>query len=296
VTMRLAPLVLLAVLAAPASAGPIQGGYSTRPLEKAVIEPAEVLLDSIAFNDWLNANYAKLDAESMPGPREHLYYLIDSQVKSIYARDHVVRPVIKNDPTLELLFSWSDRLHVYGGGLVKAALKPNALPDAPTVTHVPDGFGLSLRDDMLVLDSKTGQWSVSVPYYFMIWEIGEAVPTDGPKTQVVALSTGAARHVGQEGYSQATVMILFGPGGDEASFTHYWAKQLGFTGDELEESLDVRSLKSHRRYDETRNMRHEYVTWSAPKGQFVVAYSGINGTYQWNRPNFLDLLRSIQEK
>jgi hypothetical protein len=58
----------------------------------------------------------------------------------------------------------------------------------------------------------------------------------------------------------------------------------------------VRSLESHRRYDESHNMRYEYVTWSSPKGQFVVAYSGINGTYQWNRPNFLDLLRSIQEK
>jgi hypothetical protein len=91
-------------------------------------------------------------------------------------------------------------------------------------------------------------------------------------------------------------MLIFGPGADLASFAPYWTKQLGFTGDEPQQELNIRSLKSRQRYDENQNMHHEYATWSSQHGQFVVVYLGLNGTYQWNRPHFLDFLRSIHEK
>jgi hypothetical protein len=185
---------------------------------------------------------------------------------------------------------------VFGGRLVHRSLKPPEFEEAPAVMPVPSGFSLSLRKDMLLLDSEFGRWSVAVPYYFMPWNITEFEPTGGPRTQLVAISTGAARHEGQEGHSQATLMLLFGAGADRASFARYWAKQLGFTGDEPEQALDVRSLKSRQRYDKSQNLHHEYTTWSGQNGQFVVAYLGLDGTYQWNRPHFVDFLRSVQER
>jgi hypothetical protein len=300
--VRLGALLGLVALslayAASADADPdavIQGGYSTKPLERAVFDPARVAVETTVFNNWLNANYASLTSETMKGPREHLYYLIDSWAKMLYLRDHFVLPPTP-DGVLQILFSWSERLGVFGGRLVHSAVKSPEFPDAPAVMPVPAGFKLALQNDMLVLSSESGHWSVAVPYYFMLWNIAEFEATGGPRTQLVALSTGAAVHEGQDGHSQATLILLFGPGAAPASVGPYWTKQLGFTGDEPQVELGVRSLKSRQRYDKSENMHHEYTTWGSRHGEFVVAYLGINGTYQWNRPHFLDFLRSIQER
>lgn len=273
----------------------IQGGYSVVPLERAVFDPAKVVVETVGLNNWLSKNYGSLDAGTMKGPREYLYYLIDSQVKMIYERDHVVLPA-GNDGVLPILFSWSDRLGVYGGRLVYDALKTDKMPEVPDSTSVPAGFDLALRKDMLALSSKSGHWSFAVPYYFMIWGISELEPDGGPKTQVVSLSTGAAKDAGADGHSQATLTLFFGPGADPDTFAPFWAKQLDFSGTEPEEALDVRSLRSRKRYDADQKLRLEYTSWSSPRGQYVVAYLGLDGTYQWNRPHFIDFLRSVEEK
>jgi len=291
-------LLALLVLRLPSSAwaepaAPVQGGYSTKPLERAVFDPARVAVDAVAFDGWLNANYSTLNADSMKGPREHLYYLIDSWVKSLYARDRVVLPR-KHDAVLRSLFSWSERLGVFGGHLVYNSLAPDELVPMPSLMQLPSGFRLSLRGDMLSLSSETGHWSFAVPYYFMIWQVSEYEAKAGPKTQLVALSTGAAVHEGQAGHSQATLMLLFGPGADEAGFVGYWARQLGFDGDEREEEIPGRPTGTRRLFDKSRNMHREYTAWRTPHGQLVVAYLGMNGTYQWNRPHFFDFLGAIR--
>lgn len=277
------------------SSSAIQGGYSTKPLERAVFDSARVAVEAASFNNWLNANYASLNVETMKGPREHLYYLIDSWVKMIYARDGAVLPS-QPDVVLQLLFSWAERLGVFGGHLVHSAVKTPDTSELPALMPVPSGFHLSLRRDLLTLTSRSGHWSAAIPYYFMLWNVQEFEPTGGPTTQLVALSTGAAAHEGQDGHSQATLMLLFGPGADYSAFSSYWAKHLGFTGGEAQHELGVRSLKSRQRFDKSQNLRHEYTSWNSEDGPFVVAYIGINGTYQWNRPHFIDFLRSIQAR
>lgn len=289
-------LVVLALLPSRAATEPtqkIQGGYSVQPLSRAVFDPARVTVEAVGYNEWLINNQSSLGTpESMKGPREHLYYLIDSWVKTIYARDGVVLPV-HHDALLQTFFSWAERLGTFGGHLVYNAVKSDQFPEMSPLLEAPSGFDVALRQDMLKVSSSRGHWSVEVPYYFMIWNIIEWDAKDGPRTQLVAVSTGAATHEGQDGHSQATLMLLFGPGSDGDSFTEYWARHLGFNGKEEARSLNVRSLQTRHRLDKSQNMHSEYTSWTSPHGHFVVAYLGINGAYQWNRPHFIDFVRSI---
>lgn len=281
--------------AAPANANePIQGGYSTEPLKSPVFKVAQVAVEAAAFNNWLNSNYASLTADTMTGPREHLYYLIDSWVSSIYKRDGVVLPA-DHDLLLQNLYSWSERLGVFGGNLVYNAIKAEQAPEMPSLMPVPDEFSLSLRKDMLTVESKRGGWSAAIPYYFMIWNLSEFDAKDGPRTQLVSISTAAAAHQGLDGHSQATLMLLAGPGVDPAEFEKYWRVGLGFTGDEPLQDLPVSALKSRTRFDAATKLHAEYTTWQTKSGPILVAYMGMNGTYQSNRPHFIDFLRSLRD-
>jgi len=279
-----------AVLEAPPK---IQGGYSTQPLERSVFSVEETAVRMTFLNEWLIHNHSTLDPDSSCGPREHLYYLIDTWVKHLYASEQVVLPR-SHDLVLEILFSWSERLGAYGGNLVYNEVKRDDQPELLPLMPMPDGFDLSLRDDMFVVAAK--DWTFTVPYYFMIWHVADFEAVDGPRTQMVALSTGAASHKGQEGYSQATLALLFGPGAEGPEFTRYWMNLYGFTGEEPESIAPGQPRRTRKLFDEDRNLRFEYATWKSPKGQFLVVYSGIEGTYQWNRPHFLDFLRSIHER
>jgi len=286
--------VLAALVTSPSRAGDlIQGGYSTKPLEVAVFDPAKVAVEAVVFNNWLNDNYSSLTDEAMKGPREHLYYLIDSWVSSLYERDKVIFPA-KHDLVLQTFFSWAERLGVYGGHLVYNALKDAKAEPMPALMEIPPVFALSLDHDMLHVDSEQGGWSVAVPYYFMIWNINEFDANDGPRTQLLAVSTSAAAHKGIEGHSQATLMLLSGSREDAATFEKYWGAALGFTGDESRQELPILGLKSTVRFDEATSLHSELTSWQSDSGPIVISYTGMNGAYQSNRVHFIDFLRSVR--
>lgn len=284
--------VAVAIIARPASAESIQGGYSTKPLGVAVFEHAKVAVNSAAFNNWLNDNYSSLTAETAQGPREHLYYNINSWISYLYQRDGIVRPS-QHDLILQTFFSWSERLGVYGGNLVYNAIKSEQAPAMSPLMPVPDAYSLSFRKDMFHVESKRGAWSVSFPYYFMIGNMNEFDAKDGPRTQLLMVSTAAAAHQDMDGHSQATLMMMAGPGEDSTEFIEYWKKLLGFTGSEPTRELPVGTLVSRAKYDATTSIHSEYTSWQTKSGPIVVSYIGLNGTYQWNRPHFIDFLRSL---
>ena len=285
-------LALCVPFAAARGGEPIQGGYSTKPLETPVFELAKVAVDAAAFNNWLNDNYSSLSTETMKGPREHLYYLIDSWVSHLYAREGVVLP-LQHDLVLQTFFSWSERLGVFGGHLVYNAIKSEKAPTMPPLMKVPSEYSLSLHRDMLQVQSRRGGWSVAVPYYFMISNLSEFDAKDGPRTQLLLVSTAAAAHQGLDGHSQATLMLMAGPGEDSTEFERYWRAGLGFTGDEPVRKLSIGSLESRAKFDASAGLHSEYTSWRTKTGPIVVAYLGMNGTYQSNRPHFLDFLRSL---
>jgi len=46
--------------------------------------------------------------------------------------------------------------------------------------------------------------------------------------------------------------------------------------------------------DRQSKLHTEFASWTEKQGPFAMVYLGIDGTYQWNRPHFLDFLRALQ--
>jgi hypothetical protein len=267
-----------------------QREYSTAPLGQPLFDEAQITIETMAINNWLNSNLQKLSHEQMKGPREHLYYLIDSRVKQIYAAEQQILPT-KHDLILGTLFSWAEPLGVFGGALAFNAIKaPTSSARTPGM-KMPDGISMELIKDLFTVKSTTG-WSISFPYYFMVWNIGDFVAKGGPRTQLVALSTGAAKDKSQAGRSQATLVFLYSPEEYE-TFDKYWREQMGVDANVESKPLGVKGLASRHVIEASSKLHKEFTSWSAPEGSFAVAYLGIEGTYEWNRPHFVDFLRSV---
>lgn len=283
-----APLPLLAEQTLPEVP---QQGYSVEPLHSPLFDETQTIVETNKIINWLNSHIQSLSYDQMKGPREYLYYLIDSRVKQIYAADKRVLPS-KADPVLEALFSWSEPLGVFGGAYAFNAVKS---PDRPARTpglQLPQGIEMTLNKDLFTLSSTLG-WSITFPYYFMTWDVRDETPEGGPRTQLVILSTGAAKDASVGGRSQATIMFLFSPNKDSEFPESYWSEKMGIGADVKPTSLGIRSLQSRHVVDDVLKLHKEITSWSASNGTYTVAYLGNEGTYEWNRPHFLDFLRMV---
>jgi hypothetical protein len=286
----LALSLLLSVLTPSYAEQITQSRYSTEPLRQPLFDEAQIAIETTAINNWLNSNIQKLSYEQMKGPREHLYYLIDSRVKQTYAAEKQILPT-KHDLILEILFSWAEPLGAFGGALAFNSVKAPTSPAKTSGMKMPEGISLALAKDLFTVTSTAG-WSISFPYYFMVWNIGDFAAKGGPRTQLVALSTGAAKDKSQAGKSQATLMFLFSPEKYE-TFDKYWREQMGVDAEVAPKPLRVKGLSSRHVIDAPTKLHKEFTSWSDPAGSFAVAYLGIEGTYEWNRPHFVDFLGSV---
>lgn len=270
---------------------PLQG-YSSAPLKDPVFDYVHVIVDVAKFNNWLNANYPKLTAETMKGSREHLYYLIGSYVSELYKKDRVVLPK-EHDLIMQILFSWSEKLGVFGGSLVYNQIKSEKFKPMTARMKIPGMFKLSLKNDLYLLAATSNAWSVKFPYYFMIGSIKVFQATNGMQTQLVVISTGASKDKTKTGRSQATLMFIYAPSGNYKLFTKYWLAQLEIAPDTKLTSLNVKKLNSRITYDKTSLLHKEVTFWPSKTGSFAVVYMGMDGTYQTNRQHFLDFLNHI---
>lgn len=53
-------IVLASSFSMAGASNEVQGGYSTGPLKNPVFDSAKVAVETAAFNNWLNGNYASL--------------------------------------------------------------------------------------------------------------------------------------------------------------------------------------------------------------------------------------------
>ena len=224
--------------------------------------------------------------------RERVYYLIDSQIKHNFAQSQRVLPA-GSDPQLAMLFSWAEKLGVYGGNLVFNQVKSETMKLQPALMELPPGIRLSLHGDLFKLESDTG-WQVSFPYYFMIGAVRDMTTKNDARTQLIIISTGAARDSSKTGHSQATLMLLYSPGTALAEFKSFWQPQIPINSDDKSIALGVRDLTSQKNFDEKLKLHREMVAWSMPQGACAVVYLGNEGTYQWNRPHFIDFLSAVR--
>ncbi len=271
---------------------PPQVGYTTSTLREPLFDFAETAIHSVKLNNWLIDKFASLDEARKAPLRERLYYLIDSQIKHNFARTQRVLPA-GSDLQLAILFSWAERLGVYGGNLVFNRVKAETMELAPPVLELPPGIRLSLHDDLFELQSDSG-WQVTFPYYFMIGAVRDMATNDAGRTQLIVISTGAAKDTSKTGHSQATLMLFFSPGATLPEFKSHWQSQLQIRSEDESLPLGVRGLTSQKNFDEKLKLHREMVAWSTPKGACAVVYLGNDGTYQWNRPHFIDFVNAVR--
>jgi hypothetical protein len=289
-------IFLLSVLMFPAiaqtSVQRLPNGYSIEPYENAVFDEVKVAVETVVFNNWLLMNISdiqKMTHEQVKVPREHLYYLIDSRIKHLYALEKSLLPK-KDDLILQMLFSWSEQLGIYGGSYAFNAVKNPSQEALKPSMKLPYGISMGMSNDIFTIQSDF-EWTLKFPYNFMMWHVQDFNAKGGSRTQMVAISTGASKDNGQLGHSQATLLFLFSPKADQAEVEKYWREKAGIGIDTKPQTLGVNNLQSRHMFDKTRQLNSEITSWSNSKGVFVVIYSGNSGTYEANRQHYIDFLR-----
>lgn len=270
-------------------------GYSKLPLTDPVFDYTKVIMDSAAFNNWLNANYSKLNVETMKGPREHLYYLLSSYVSELNNKDGVILPK-ENDLVLSTLLSWSEKLGAYGTHLFYNEVKSNKMEVAPPLMKISDGIKISAVNDMFKVESTTGGWSTTFPYYFMIGAINEFNATNGMATQLLTISTGAVKDKTKTGRSQSTLMLIYSPSNDVKKFSQYWLSKFEIDAKINANPLGVKKLESVYIYNKEALLHKEITFLPSSNGSLLIAYLGMDGAYQKNRPHFLDFISQVKTK
>ncbi len=265
--------------------------YATDPLRESPLDPAKVPVEFVGLNNWLNGNAQRLDAEQTQYIRETLFSLIDWEVKQLFARNGSIVAASDND-FLERLFFWADQLGVYGAADARdtVATDPGAIPAR---TAVPPTFGLSLERGYFTLSSHTADWRVSFPYHFMVWRLQEFVSNAGAPTQIATVSTGFGHHQGRPGFSQATLMILSSQSQSLAAFEDFWRPRGGIPPTAAARPIEIAGFSAYKGFDDATRIHTEIVFFEGRTGPVAVFYMGVDGTYQWNRPHFLDFLRSM---
>jgi hypothetical protein len=266
--------------------------YAAAPFHVQALEPARALVESVRINNWLHQNYSRMDQRQTQGAREHLHALIDAQVKQSYAKQNVFEPP-RPDDTLAILYSWAGRLGVYGADLVYTAVKGTyPVPVIPS-PRPPPGFDISLIRESLLLSSADGQWRATVPFHFFIFTVNTSAP-GVKKTEFIVISTGTAPDAAPPGYSQATIALVFVHGGGGAEFEREWAERLQIPMNAALNPIGFTRYRSRAAYDSATRIHKELVYAPTAKGAFAIFYSGLDGTYQTNRPHFLDFMRMVQ--
>jgi len=128
----------------------------------------------------------------------------------------------------------------------------------------------------------------------MIGNMIDFQTTNGMKTQLVSISTGASKDNTKAGRSQGTLMLIYSPSNEFESFSKYWLGQFGILLESEANSLGVKNLKSRAAYDEVSFLHKEVTFMPSENGSYAIAYLGMDGTYQANRQHFLDFINQLQ--
>lgn len=267
--------------------------YSAEPLKLPVAMPADSLpADRQAFGEWLMERASSLDFDTTQLAREHVYALISADAKERYARTFSAYPA-RADTGLARLFTWASQLGVYGAAEVAAAIATGAEDGSTGGTR--QGLQLIFAPPDYILIAKDLAWMVQFPHYFMVGMMERKTLENGFDNSVVILSTlFAANAPPQSGASQATIVLASASATTPAPYALFWLQRLGFTSADTIARPVPNALRTYRNYDETNRMWKEVSVFQIPDGVVVIAYLGLDGTFQANRAHYVDLLRTLR--
>ena len=286
-----AVLAACAVLVAPRAIA--AQSFSVAPLASPSAMPSDSLpIRPQAFLGWLRAHDSSALNSQAQEIREHLYAIIGEIARRRYASAHAVDLPV-GDSTLAQLFTWADRFGVPGAGTVALAINPQA--EKPVTQDPGDGFHLSFSTPAFSLATDNGKWMVRFPYFFMIGPATRQHLANGIDNDVVTLSTlTAANSAAVGGASQATILLLSGQTADLPSYAAFWLQQLQISPADTTAKPVPQATRTYRHFDAASHLWTELVALKISSGSLVVVYVGLDGTYQTNRPHFLDLLSSLR--
>lgn len=265
--------------------------FADAPFKVVPFDPARTVVESVGVNSWLSQNFGRIDERHIQPVREHVHALVDARVKELFAKHRSLRPP-EPDPVLAMLYAWASRLGLYGASQVYAAVKGSYPVEPPPGPTLPSGIDIALRGNSLEVSSTDFGWQFAVPYHFFPFVVRDEVAAGGGRTQAVAISMGTAADVAPPGYSQATVLVVHAQGGSLSSFERDWAQRLQLPPESRASPIETTSHSSRVTFDAATRLHTEFVFVPAPSGAYAIVYSGLDGTYQANRPHFLDVLRS----
>jgi hypothetical protein len=215
--------------------------------------------------------------------RERIYLYISEMAKS---RDGQFPPA--GDSLATRLFRAAATLGVAGADQILQILDRRTPQDAPL--PVPPGLKLSFQPPTFMLASDDGTWSVCFPYYFMPAPVGRQSPANGVSTELATLSTLFAPDRDAPGSSQATILIAAAPLADSAKHLALWLQQLGVSHARTGGVAGPGEWYSGSAQEP---IRREAVVRHLPTRIVLIAYLGLPGTFEANRPHYLDLLRTL---
>lgn len=284
------PCLLLGLL--PAANDLVAQDFSTEPL---LVEPyhddVSWAIDAMALNNWLNAYADSVPDGDRPGVRGNLYHLISTAARTWYQTEGTVA-YRGDNPLVPLLFNWAGDFGAYGTDLVVEAIDGQFGPRPGT--SLPEGFELDYAAPLLRVSSPSGGWSVRLPYYFMLWGL-ERRRELGADTDIVTTSTLFARHSEDDGFSQATILMIASPL-DVALMKQAWVERMQLDPATARESAEIDSAEWLTGAPKANGMLSEAHFMDTPAGTVVVMYAGMPGPYEVNRPNYLDVVRSIEHE
>lgn len=244
------------------------------------------------FLTWVEQRASTITADQAQAIREHLYALIAADVKSRYARTKS-QGIPVGDTTLARLYDWAHRLGTPGAAQVANAILPDpSRPPSPVQT---DGFDLTFTPPVFSLAARAGRWMVQFPFYFMPGLLTHQHLKNELENDIAMISTLTARNTSAVGgASQATILIASAPSDDLPAYTAFWLAQFGLTPHDTMPIPVPQATRAYRSFDAATHMWRELVAFQVPSGSLVVALAGLDGTYQANRPHFIDLLSSLR--
>jgi hypothetical protein len=113
------------------------------------------------------------------------------------------------------------------------------------------------------------------------------------RTEVVVLSTLFASHRKDKRHSQSVVLFAFSPTPEAAAFDAYWLQRLRMDRAQPVKDPVLPQATAYTHFDREERTRKEIHLLHTDSGSYAIAFWGIDGSFQKNRPHYLDFLRNL---
>ena len=267
-------------------------GYSPVPLANPVFDAAEVAVKLVSITNWLNHNHTTLTQHQQKLVREDLYTVMASHIAHRHADGQPIYPAA-DDIVINQVFSWAGRLGVFGGDQIFANL-PATGAVAESRADSPIGrFSSENHRNHLHLSSESKTWTATFPYYFMLGDLQTFTSRAGHRTELATISTGSAQDDSKLGYSQATIMLAYALNSTDQNFEAFWLNALNIPASATAKPVGESALHSRGALNPDTGIHSEVVFRDIDPGSLAIMYLGRDGTYQTNRPHFIEFVDKL---